>query len=398
MSDVLISVENVSKKFCKSLKRSMLYGIQDITKNVFGISSNTDGLKPTEFWAVDNVSFEVHRGECLGIIGPNGSGKSTILKILNGIISPDKGKVTIKGRVGALIEVGAGFHPLLTGRENIYVNGAILGFSKKEIGNKFDEIVAFAELEEFIDTPVKYYSSGMYVRLGFAIAAQMEPDILLIDEILAVGDVGFRSKCYNVISSLTKKCAIIFISHSMPMVARISQRSLVMNKGINHFYGKTNEAVIKYYNLFESNKNHDRMGSGEVQINAMHFGILDNNCRGIVRYGDELSIRVKITANIDIADLILNVVFRDLLDNVIAECNNYINPVEININKNESIEIEISIKEFTLNTGIYNVDIILMSENMIRHYDWIRPAKVIEVLGPRVATGGQQFRAIWSFL
>jgi len=170
-SDVLIRAEGVSKKFSFKLKTSMKYGIIDIARDFIGIPSRSDTLRPNEFWSVQDVSFEVRRGECLGLIGPNGAGKSTLLKMLNGIIIPDKGHIEINGRAGALIEVGAGFHPLLTGQENIYINGSIMGLRKKEIDHKFDSIVEFAELSDFIDTPVSYYSSGMYVRLGFAIAA-----------------------------------------------------------------------------------------------------------------------------------------------------------------------------------------------------------------------------------
>src|SRR5262245_2276265 len=174
--DVLISVEHVSKKYCRSLKHSMFYGVQDVVRDIFRLDSYTGELRDNEFWAIDGVSFEVKRGECLGIIGPNGAGKSTLLKMLNGILLPDRGKITRRGRVGARIELVAGFHPMLTGRENIYVNGAILGLGRKEIDRKFDEIVAFAELEDFIDSPVKFYSSGMYVRLGFAVSAHLNPD------------------------------------------------------------------------------------------------------------------------------------------------------------------------------------------------------------------------------
>ena len=199
-NNVLIQVENLSKKFCKDLKTSLWYGLKDVFARVSG-QNNERLLRPKEFWAVKDVSFELRRGECLGLIGHNGAGKSTLLKILNGLINPDAGKVTIKGRVGALIELGAGFNPILSGRENIYNNGAILGFSRAEIDTKVDTIIAFAELEEFIDMPVQHYSSGMTVRLGFAVAAQMEHDVLIIDEVLAVGDLGFVLKCFKTMFS-----------------------------------------------------------------------------------------------------------------------------------------------------------------------------------------------------
>ncbi|MDA0973020.1 MAG: ABC transporter ATP-binding protein, partial [Bacteroidetes bacterium] len=188
-NEVIITVDRVSKKFCKELKRSLLYGLQDILSLGGG---NTDELRKNEFWAVKEVSFELRRGDCLGLIGHNGAGKSTLLKMLNGLISPDEGSITIHGRVGALIELGAGFNPILTGRENIYNNGAVLGFSKSEIDAKLQEIIDFSEIEEFIDMPIQNYSSGMKVRLGFAVAANLEPDLLLVDEVLAVGDAGFR--------------------------------------------------------------------------------------------------------------------------------------------------------------------------------------------------------------
>ena len=213
--DVAIKVENVSKKYSKSLKRSMLYGIKDIARNTIGLSSNSDKLRKNEFWALDDISFEVKKGETLGIIGPNGSGKTTLLKMLNGIFWPDKGKITVKGKVGALIEVGAGFHPLLTGRENIYINAAILGMTKEEVDKKFDEIVEFADIGDFLDVPVKHYSSGMFVRLGFAVAVHCEPDILLVDEVLAVGDSSFRKKSSERMKHFIKNGnkSIVIVTH-----------------------------------------------------------------------------------------------------------------------------------------------------------------------------------------
>ncbi|MDA7803429.1 ABC transporter ATP-binding protein [Crocinitomix sp.] len=249
--EVLIKAEGVSKTFCKDLKTSLKYGILDIWTEILGKQKNREALRPKEFWAVDNISFEVKRGECLGLIGHNGAGKSTLLKMLNGLINLDRGQIEMRGRVGALIELGAGFSPILTGRENIYINASILGFSKKEIEAKFDDIVNFSEIGDFIDTPVQNYSSGMKVRLGFAIAAQMEPDILIIDEVLAVGDTGFKIKCINRIAELKDKCAIIFVSHSMPQLARICNKAIFMVKGKMEYQGDNlTEAIEAYYNSF----------------------------------------------------------------------------------------------------------------------------------------------------
>jgi lipopolysaccharide transport system ATP-binding protein len=212
----------------------------------------TAGFPPASdhIWALRNVSFEVEPGEIVGIIGRNGAGKSTLLKILTGITSPTVGKAWLKGRVGSLLEVGTGFHPELTGRENIYLNGAILGMTKAEIKGKFDEIVAFAEVEKFIDTPVKRYSSGMYVRLAFAVAAHLEPDVLLIDEVLAVGDAYFQQKCLGKMEDVSHKegRTILFVSHHMGSIAQLCGRAILLNQGGVEKSGPVSEVVGHYMN------------------------------------------------------------------------------------------------------------------------------------------------------
>ncbi len=271
MGEVLIKAENVSKKFAKDFKRSLYYGLRDVFSRVRGVEKKNE-LRKTEFWAVKDVCFEVRRGECLGLIGHNGAGKSTLLKMLNGLIAPDEGSITMKGKVGALIELGAGFNPVLTGRENIYNNAAIIGFSKEEIDKKFDDIVAFSEMNEFLDMPVQNYSSGMKVKLGFAIAAQMEPDILLIDEVLAVGDIGFRVKCLNRISELLDKCAVIFVSHSMQQIVRICTTGLLLEHGKELlFTNDIGELIKKYYSLFDVEKE-TVIGSGKAQLVNFSLG------------------------------------------------------------------------------------------------------------------------------
>jgi lipopolysaccharide transport system ATP-binding protein len=245
--EIAIRVDHVSKKFCRNLRKSMQYGMHDIGRNLLRMSTKPDMLRKDEFWAVDDVSFELHRGETLGIIGANGSGKSTILKMLNGIFMPDKGRIEINGRVGALIEVGAGFHPMLTGRENIYVNGAILGMNKEEMDEKFDDIIEFADIGDFIDTPVKHYSSGMYVRLGFSVAAHCEPEILLVDEVLAVGDITFQARCFNKINNLVEAgTTIVLVSHDLHRIRQYCKRTLFTNNGKTLFIGETAEACRQY--------------------------------------------------------------------------------------------------------------------------------------------------------
>lgn len=247
MSETLVKVEGVSKKFCKSLKKSLIYGMQDIGREVTGRRHGGNGeLRHDEFWAVKDVSFELKRGDCLGLLGRNGAGKTTLLRILNGLIKPDAGRIEMRGNVGALIALGAGFNPILTGRENIYVNASVLGISKKNIDAKIDEIIDFAEIGEFIDMPVQSYSSGMQVRLGFAVATSLKPDILILDEVLAVGDAQFRSKCYRRISELQKKAAVIFVSHSMDHIARICSLTLVLSRGEAALLGSVSEGVEAY--------------------------------------------------------------------------------------------------------------------------------------------------------
>ncbi len=270
-NEVLVKVEHLSKKFCKDLKTSLWYGVKDLYSNVRG-NKDVRELRPEEFWAVKDINFELRRGECLGLIGHNGAGKSTLLKILNGLINPDEGKVTIKGRVGALIELGAGFNPILSGRENIFNNGAVLGFSKKEIDSKVEKIIDFAEIREFIDMPVQNYSSGMKVRLGFAVAAQMEPDVLIIDEVLAVGDLGFVLKCFKTIDTILPNTAIVFVSHSMPMISRICNQIILMDKGVNIFSGNNvAKAIDLYYNRFSNNESTVVFSDGSIKLEKVEL-------------------------------------------------------------------------------------------------------------------------------
>ena len=302
--EVAIKVEYVSKKYCKSLKRSMLYGIKDIGRNILGMSSYSENLRKDEFWALNDISFEVKKGETLGIIGPNGSGKTTLLKLLNGIFWPDKGKITIKGKVGALIEVGAGFHPLLTGRENIYINAAILGMTKKEVDEKFDDIIEFADIGDFIDAPVKFYSSGMFVRLGFAVAVHCKPDVLLVDEVLAVGDMNFRSKCLDKIREF--RCsgkAIILVSHNIDAVSRFCDNSIWLENGVIKQIGDAPTIVSNYcHSMYNNDAVQDlnptltgmpgRMGTGEVEI--QNIRILNHKGRetSVFETGDSIYVEI----------------------------------------------------------------------------------------------------------
>jgi len=246
--DVVISVRNVSKKFCRNLRRSMAYGIKDLTCNLAGIRQDSTTLRKHEFWALDDIDIEIKRGESVGVIGANGSGKTTLFRLVHGIFPPDKGSVAVRGRIGALIALGAGFHPHMTGRENVFLNASVLGISQEEISAKLPEIEEFAEIGAFIDAPVSTYSSGMRVRLGFAVAAHINPDVLLIDEVLAVGDLAFRNKCMRYMKRLVSADrTIMFVSHSMPNVQLVCDRAILLNKGKIIADGPTDDVVTEYY-------------------------------------------------------------------------------------------------------------------------------------------------------
>lgn len=229
-----VLIENVSKKFSLSLKASLKYGLLDCGRRVFRpVKKTEDGLRPGEFWALKGVSLTIEPGDALGIMGVNGSGKTTLLRILNGTYSPDGGRIVMRGRVGSLIAAGAGFSPMLTGRENIFVSGSILGIKPQELRARFDEIVHFSGLEEFIDMPVRNYSSGMSVRLGFAVAVLGSPDILLMDEVLAVGDMSFQKRCYERIFQLRQNgTAIVLVSHSIGAIWAVCNCGLFLDKGL----------------------------------------------------------------------------------------------------------------------------------------------------------------------
>jgi len=369
-NEVLIKVEGLSKKFSKNLKSSLWYGIKDLVTAIKG-NDEERTLRKNEFWALQDINFEVRRGECLGLIGHNGAGKSTLLKILNGLINPDAGKVTMKGRVGALIELGAGFNPILSGRENIYNNGAVLGFSKKEIDAKVAEIIAFAELDEFIDMPVQNYSSGMRVRLGFAVAAQMEPDILLIDEVLAVGDIGFRIKCLNRINNLLNNTAVIFVSHSMPQVSKVSSRILLMDKGKSQYNGSNiNRGIESYYDKFEAGK-YQLLEKGfklrqiKLGLNIEWLNVGDNIVKNI-NYLDDLIIGFKFEKlrKFNSLGYVLRIFDRSMIS--VATCQEKFNP--------RLDDFTIKIPKLQLGAGNYDLDIYfieydnLENENILAHY------------------------------
>jgi lipopolysaccharide transport system ATP-binding protein len=257
MSDLAIRVEGLSKSFRLGHKlqshrftefiENIGRTITRLPKRLVKTGKSTNASSPELFWALDDVSFDVHKGEVFGFVGRNGAGKSTLLKLLSRIMYPTRGRIEIRGRVRSLLEVGTGFHHDLTGRENIFLNGAVLGMTQREIRQKFDEIVEFSEVERFLDTPVKYYSSGMYVRLAFAVAAHLEPEILIVDEVLAVGDAAFQQKCLGKMGAVSRQGkTVLIVSHSLPIVTNLCQRAILLEKGRVAMIGSANEVARQY--------------------------------------------------------------------------------------------------------------------------------------------------------
>jgi len=301
MSDIAIRVEGLGKRYrigrqerYRTLRDTLVEGAQRTVRTIRGWLSR-DGRRESDeqtIWALKDVSFEVKRGEVLGIIGRNGAGKSTLLKILSRVTEPTEGWAEVRGRVGSLLEVGTGFHPELTGRENIYLNGAILGMKRAEIARKFDEIVAFAEVEKFIDTPVKHYSSGMYLRLAFAVAAHLEPEILLVDEVLAVGDAAFQKKCLGKMGEVAGEGrTVLFVSHNMAAIDELCSSAICLQAGRVAKSGPT-PAVVSFY-LAGSQRSLacdlasrvDRRGTGPARLQRVDIIDLDTGCAGTLRSG-----------------------------------------------------------------------------------------------------------------
>lgn len=301
MSDIVVSVENLGKKFCRSLQQGMMYTSADVARDMLGVGGKSAQLRRGEFWALQDISFELARGDSLGLIGHNGAGKSTLLKILNGIIRPDTGKVTMRGRIGALIEVGAGFHPMLSGRENVYVNGAILGMTRREIDRKFDQILDFSGLKpDVLDAPVKSYSSGMFVRLGFSVAVHCDPDILLIDEVLSVGDTQFIGRCRQRIAELRANgTTIILVTHSLPLMEVNCDKGICLAHGKVVRAGTSRQAASAYRSLArdeevtDTGSTRDRFPTADIQITGVHI-LSDGRPVREIRSGSRATLEIDI--------------------------------------------------------------------------------------------------------
>jgi lipopolysaccharide transport system ATP-binding protein len=393
-NEVLVRVEGVSKKFCRSLKRSLWYGVCDIAGELSpfgrrprsferrvssdeglaaarhrasGIESSTldsgpsthdhDGLRPGEFWAVNDVSFELRRGECLGLIGHNGAGKTTLLKMLNGLIKPDRGRIEMNGRVGALIALGAGFNPILTGRENIYINGSVLGLSKKEIDEKIDEIIDFAEIGDFIDSPVQNYSSGMAVRLGFSVASSLSPDVLILDEVLAVGDIGFVIKCLNRMRLVSSNAAVIFVSHSMQFVSSFCSRVIFMDHGrVEVDAREPKDAIDRYFELVSQATNTAGLGTATVDNVVVRGANYQGDASGdLLAQGTSAIVDVDFTIHEDRESALVAVSVDDISNVQIITCplvDSTGKPLEF---RKGAYRVRVDLGKVELNSGKYSI-------------------------------------------
>lgn len=320
--DTVLSLKGVSKKFCRGLKRSLFYAGLDVYSDVIRGRRASDHLRTGEFWALGDVSFELKRGEALGLVGPNGSGKTTLLRLIAGLIKPDTGSIEVRGRLAPLIALGAGFNPILTGRENIVVNLSILGLSLSKIKAVSDAVIAFAEIEEAIDAPLRTYSSGMAARLGFACAMQVRPDILLVDEVLAVGDMRFRTKCYRKLTELQSQgTSIVLVSHNPNAILGVCDHALLLHKGAVVETGDTASVLNRYEEAMFDHRlgrsdgtlaREDHRSGANIDIVAVRLADGGGNPVTALQCGKPGRIMVELVAHEPMPKLFLGLLIKDL--------------------------------------------------------------------------------------
>ena len=414
MNDIAIRVDNLGKQY-RIGKRERYRALRDTLTDAMYAPfrrirsafrpSKQDLSEPNEtIWALKDVSFEIPRGEVVGVIGRNGAGKSTLLKILSRITEPTEGAVEIRGRVGSLLEVGTGFHPELTGRENTFLNGAILGMRRTEIMRKFDEIVAFAEIEKFIDTPVKHYSSGMYMRLAFAVAAHLDPEILIVDEVLAVGDAQFQKKCLGKIGSVAQQGkTVLLVSHNLIAIENLCTRALYLDAGRLQMEGTTREVVNTYLSTqSETGKKElrtaaGRSGSGELRFTGVEVLRRDEQMGKAIRAGDDVLIRMQFSCAARISRAVFAVsifnskgtpVFAVLTTNLAYEIHNL----------NESGTIELSIDKPNLLPDRYVIHVAAGDETHPLRYDHVPDAAVMDIEPSDIYGTGRLTGANWTLI
>ena len=369
MGQSIIEVKGISKKYrlgkigATSFRDELERWWENIRRRRKG-EANIAAPKDTDFWSLRDVSFDVHAGEVLGVVGKNGAGKSTLLKIISRITEPTEGEIKIRGRIASLLEVGTGFHPELSGRENVFLNGAILGMSRAEIRRKFDDIVEFAEIGQFIDTPVKRYSSGMYVRLAFAVAAHLEPEILIIDEVLAVGDAEFQAKCLGKMKEVSRNQGrtVLFVSHNMAAVKNLCTRVVWLEHGKVRNVGQADKLVVEYLNETTHKLVTAVSAHGLKLINAGFHQAKDDLAINQLIFGENYDLRVRIASEKPFSRTAVVVQIKNAYDELITSIctpEEGIKPFEI---KGE-VEVEISLRPLRLLPGKYTLDVLVFRPN-----------------------------------
>ena len=386
MSEYALRVQNVYKRFRRGEKHDSL---RDLIPSLVKRAVRGDrerALAPQEFWVLNDISFDLRKGETLGIVGHNGAGKSTMLKHLSGIMEPTRGNIEVSGRLSALIEVGAGFHPDLTGRENVFLNGVILGMTRHEIKRKFDEIVAFAELEDFIDTPVKRYSSGMFARLGFSVAAHLEPDILVIDEVLSVGDFAFQRKGLDKMRAVARSGAtVIFVSHHLQAVAEFCERGILLERGRVIEDGPTDQVVRRYLDTAAAHP--DRQVGGPARITHTAISTADGQTgRFIAGQPARVSVSLEATSRAEKVAVVIDVFNTDFYE-VFNTSSERLGHEPVSLNPGQRAECTFDV-ELNLGPGTYYLGVYLYRYDIQREYDHVFPATSFVVTSDRDTRGG----------
>ncbi len=380
-----IIVEDLGKRYLigrqtrhDTLRDSLAHG----ARSLLTAFSRGPGANQEEFWALRDVSFKVEPGEVVGIIGRNGAGKSTLLKLLSRIAEPTRGRITLQGRVASLLEVGTGFHPELSGRENIFLNGAILGMSRREIRQKFDEIVSFAEVERFLDTPVKRYSSGMYVRLAFAVAAHLEPEILIVDEVLAVGDATFQKKCLGKMGEVAGSGrTVLFVSHNLPVVRALCRSAVLLCEGRMVRHGDVQSVATEYLQTGRVAVDGNAEWSCSTTLETPHLARIELVTGCTVRRGDPVRIRVTIGGRLP-EHPVVTIHLRDDEDRIILHSSDEYNPA-----LPRSTVREMTLDSSVLNVGRHHVQVSLATRNVVE-YDIKESVLCFSVEDPDFAVAG----------
>jgi lipopolysaccharide transport system ATP-binding protein len=411
VTSIIIKVENLSKQYRLGVKqgyktfrdtlvdaaKAPLIRFKEACRQMLKTIPPTPSKKlpsrGNSVWALKDVSFEVKRGEVVGIIGRNGAGKSTLLKILSKITKPTEGRVVLRGRVGSLLEVGTGFHPELTGHENVYLYGAVLGMDRWEVTKKFDEIVAFAELEKFIDTPVKRYSSGMYMRLAFAVAAHLEPEILLVDEVLAVGDAEFQKKCTGKMADVSKQGrTVLFVSHNMIAVQALCSRGIFLDAGKIAFDGKAEHAIQKYNQSIQTDietslkDRTDRVGTGNVRAIDLKIYNQHNVATNQINLGETFRIELRTVGKTKKA--IIGLHFGNMFRHNLIRGYTYEQVAEDIQLKGEDV-ISCTFYDFPMMHGVYDVHVWIGTYPPVECLDYVERASVLEIMPKDVFNSGR---------